>query len=281
MIDFDWGSLEDHVDADGNFNPPTVAKPSRFAKTQQFPCSACGGSGKYRGVRLHQPSSECFACGGKGFFLTSEADRAKKRTQRAEGKQRKLATARAAFDEANPGLIQFLIGAAGWSEFARDMVDALDKYGSLTEGQAGAVRKMKATCEAKRAERAVERAAGGREIDLGPIRAMFEAALASGKKLPVYRAAGLVINRAPDHGKNPGALYVKDQESGDYLGKILGTVYSGKPAPGLEAIAADPRAEAVKWGRETGRCSCCGLELTNKESIELGIGPICITKWGL
>jgi hypothetical protein len=143
-----------------------------------------------------------------------------------------------------------------------------------------AARKMMATVEAKRTERAAEREATTQTVDLTPIRTMFESARESGYKLPIYRAAGLIINRAPDHGKNPGALYVKT-EDGDYLGKILGTEYRGRPAPALQAIAADPRGEAVRHGQRTGTCSCCGRTLTDGKSIEAGIGPICASKWGL
>jgi hypothetical protein len=35
------------------------------------------------------------------------------------------------------------------------------------------------------------------------------------------------------------------------------------------------------YGKMTSTCSCCGLPLTNKKSIELGIGPICLEKYGL
>ena len=52
-------------------------------------------------------------------------------------------------------------------------------------------------------------------------------------------------------------------------------------APALAAIAADPRGEAVRHGQRTGRCSCCGRELTKHASIDLGLGPICAAKWGL
>ena len=139
---------------------------------------------------------------------------------------------------------------------------------------------MKAKVEASRAARETERGAAKQAVDLSPIRAMFEKARETGHKEPTYRAAGLVISRAPDHGRNPGALYVKT-ENDDYLGKILGTEYTGKPAPALAAIAADPRGEAVRYGKRTGRCSCCGAELSNPKSIAAGIGPICATKWGL
>lgn len=44
---------------------------------------------------------------------------------------------------------------------------------------------------------------------------------------------------------------------------------------------ADVKLAVESYGRETGRCGCCGLKLTNKKSIELGIGPICIEKYAL
>ena len=42
----------------------------------------------------------------------------------------------------------------------------------------------------------------------------------------------------------------------------------------------DPLAAAVAYGKRTGRCCCCGLELTHKDSIDLGIDPICRDKFG-
>jgi hypothetical protein len=103
---------------------------------------------------------------------------------------------------------------------------------------------MATKCAERQAQRAAERQSGNAEIDLTPIRTMFETARGNGHKKPIYRAAGLIISRAPDHGRNPGALYVTD-EADNYLGKILGTQYTGKPAPALTAIAADPRGEAI------------------------------------
>ena len=52
-------------------------------------------------------------------------------------------------------------------------------------------------------------------------------------------------------------------------------------AEGFIDAATDPLAAAIAYGRETGSCSCCGRELTNKVSIDLGIRPICREKWGL
>ena len=48
----------------------------------------------------------------------------------------------------------------------------------------------------------------------------------------------------------------------------------------LENVAEDPMKAAKLHGMETGSCACCGKKLTNKESIRLGIGPICIQKFG-
>lgn len=37
--------------------------------------------------------------------------------------------------------------------------------------------------------------------------------------------------------------------------------------------------DAKQFGRISGRCMVCGRELTNPESIEAGIGPVCAGKW--
>jgi len=274
MLDLDWTDLESHVTADGVFNPPAKRSAGIDAKVVKFPCQKCFGSGQFRGM------GKCFACGGKGHFLTSERDRANARQGAATRKATKLNDAREVFEAQNPGVAAFLASAAKWSTFAAELTGKLAQYGALTDGQLRAVRSMQSKCAAREEARATERKAGAATIDLAPIRAMFDAAVKNGKREPIYRAAGLVISAAKPNSANPGALYVKTVE-GEYLGKLLGTAYQGKPAPALATIAADPRAEAVKFGKATGRCSCCGATLTNGKSIELGIGPICAEKWGL
>jgi DnaJ-class molecular chaperone len=104
MDDFKWDELETDVTPGGTFAPPTARPAGKHAKTERFPCGQCGGSGRYRGVRVHQPATECFACGGKGYFMTSEADRQKARAGRAASKARKLETAVVSFADANPGV---------------------------------------------------------------------------------------------------------------------------------------------------------------------------------
>ena len=41
----------------------------------------------------------------------------------------------------------------------------------------------------------------------------------------------------------------------------------------------DIKESMAATGRATGICQCCGRELTNAESITLGIGPICLTNY--
>jgi hypothetical protein len=48
----------------------------------------------------------------------------------------------------------------------------------------------------------------------------------------------------------------------------------------LEVIKADPKAASILYGLKLGACGVCGRTLTNQESRELGIGPICIKKMG-
>ena len=152
--------------------------------------------------------------------------------------------------------------------------------------------------EATKARRAAERAEAETKVgSLAPIKAMFDAAFAAGHRRPVYRAEGLVLSRAGDFSRNPGAIYVKSDDDGAYLGKVVDGVYKpvlpGRPfvakvresadqvAEALAVIAADPKAAAIRFGQKSGNCACCGRALTAKDSVELGIGPICASKWGL
>jgi DnaJ-class molecular chaperone len=64
----------------------------KFAKTEKFPCGNCNGSGLYQRVRIHEEREHCFACNGKGYFLTSAADRAAARGKRILKKEDRKST---------------------------------------------------------------------------------------------------------------------------------------------------------------------------------------------
>ena len=247
-------------------------------------CFECNGSGFYQGVRLHQQKEHCFACKGKGYFMTSRAHRERARAKAAERKEAKAKAAVDAYREAHPGLIEGLEAVSHWNAMAHSLLDALRKYGSLTDKQVSAARSMLAKIAERKAEREAERAARTREVDTGLIEKMFEAAREAGLKRPRFTADGLTISRAPDTGRNAGSLYVKLGH--EYAGKITGgrfypTSGHAEIADRVAAIAADPLGAARLHGQKTGACSCCGRELTDDQSIAAGIGPVCAEKWGL
>jgi hypothetical protein len=121
-------------------------------------------------------------------------------------------------------------------------------------------------------------------INVEKIEHAFEAAISNGLKWPKLRLDSFVFSPAPDSGKNAGSIYVK--EDGEYLGKITnGKFYAVRTCDGerkdrVVKAAADPEASAVAYGKRTGECSCCGRTLTDPESVERGIGPICADKYG-
>ena len=49
----------------------------------------------------------------------------------------------------------------------------------------------------------------------------------------------------------------------------------------IEQVNSDVDGALVSYGKLTSSCGCCGLPLTNAESIARGIGPICLDKYGL
>ena len=181
------------------------------------------------------------------------------------------------FAEEHPEMWKDLCAAR--SEFTASLHASLHRWGTLTQNQINAWYRGW--------EKRQAAVAKGGEADLSRIREMFDTATASGFKKPCYRAEGLKITLAPATGRNAGALYVVEIEDDAYQGKVDGVTFKavreakGDTLSRLQVIAKNPMEAAVRYGRQTGRCSCCGRELTNQVSIDAGIGPICAQKWGL
>lgn len=278
----DFSDLED-LTPDGKIKGATKA-PTKHTK-RRFECTSCGGTGKWRAGRAnYRGNDKCNACQGQGFFVTSPAERQRRSERRVNRKAETLATGQAANATHGDGfLLTWLTEIATWNEFAASMMEQHGKGRAWSEKQVAACRRMYTKMEEKKAARA-KQDEDRPAVDLGPIKVMFDAAVDSGYKAPKYRAEGLIISRAKDSSANPGALYVKT-EGDEYMGKVLDGVFkpagSGEAAIGaLLAIAADPEGAAVAYGRRTGRCACCGRELTKHESIDRGIGPVCAERWG-
>jgi hypothetical protein len=277
--DFDLGSYLDDLGGSDEL-PPAV----KSTNTEKYPCEHCNGTGNWIGGRNHNGERKCFACKGAGYFKTSTYDRKKARSQRKTSQARKLTEAQEDFAEAHPDLIDTLRSYVSWNEFAGSLVGQFEQRGSLSDNQVASATAMIAKTNASRAAREEAQANTSVEVDLAPIKQMFEKVHQAGYRKPVYRADGITITRAPDHGRNAGALYVKTAE-GDYAGKIIDNRFRPTASAdddlkaALLKVAADPQAAAVDYGKRSGQCACCGRALTNALSVELGIGPICRDNW--
>ena len=78
----------------------------------------------------------------------------------------------------------------------------------------------------------------------------------------------------PTSGKWSGYTFVKEQAS-DELHPVRSAERRVRIA---EAIAQDPEEAMLTYGRELGKCGHCGRTLTDQESREVGIGPVCRRK---
>jgi len=254
-----------------------------------FPCESCQGTGRYRGVRVHQAATECFACKGRGFHYKSRADRMATRAKRLDTTLKNIAKKNALFHEQNPGLIEGLRAMTSWNDFAASLVAQFDEKGGLSDKQIAAGQGQIDKAAARDAERAAAKVASvvnAPVVDMSKIWAMFNTAKSNGLNKLAFVAADLRISPAKSTSANAGCLYV--QRKGDYQGKITEAgkflaVREASPdtAALLMEIAVNPSQAARDYGKRTGRCCCCDRELTDPVSIANGIGPICATKWGL
>lgn len=262
--------------------------PTRNAPVQEkFPCGQCAGTGKWSGGVNRHGNSDCLACKGRGFFTTSPKFRAEQRAKvmaKKDAAAEELRREIKAFAEGNPDMWKDLCQRR--TEFTASLHDQLMRKGSLSVNQIAAWNRGWEKLQAARAARNAEATAKSGIANLDAIRAMFDAAIASGYKKPIYRAEGLKIKMASAFGRNAGALDVIEIEDDAYQGKIEGVTFKARreakadTLARLQAIAADPKGVAILYGQRTGTCSCCGRELKKHASIDAGIGPICAQKWG-
>lgn len=253
-------------------------------------CRKCGGSGRYAGPS--QYGRECFACHGtgKGLSLKPTAVKARERTaQKKANRALSIAQQAAAFREANADIVAWIAQNPRY-DFAQNMAANIVRYGNLTNSQQIVIRRNIASSAERQAAYAAERQARAVNVaGLGftKLLACFEAAKLSGLKNPTLSFERVCFKYAK---KYPGSLYVTAD-------KGYGSTFYGRIEPDgkfdprrdtppsvielVKAIGADPFGQAVAHGKRTGNCCCCGRELTNPESLDLGIGPICRDRWGM
>ena len=283
MVSFD--------DLEGDLNEGGTRAPKAGAVEWTNPCPKCRGTGQFRGYSGRVVGA-CHMCKGSGklTFKTSPEQRQRAAASRAKGQATKAANkAQQLVDwcTSHTAEHEWMVQASARGfGFATTMLEKLAEWGSLTDGQLAAVQK----CMTQDAERAVAQEAKrevGRGVDVSRIAELFATARGNALKKPVLRVGELELALASERGKNPGAIYVRRPADDTYLGKIVEGVYEASFKAGaadietLKATAANPLELAIAYGRRTGNCACCGRTLTNKESVELGIGPICRSKWGM
>jgi hypothetical protein len=250
------------------------------------PCSKCRGQG-YIGAYAFREAGKCYQCDGKGVltFKTPKAVRDANKIKSQARKEKKLADNLTAFEAANPVIRDWWTGST--FPFAVSLRENVQKFGDLTPGQlTAALRCAEKFSEAKSAKE-TQRAANEKAapvVSISSVTASFERARQKGVQKPKMRLLGngqkLTFSRAPDTGKNAGAVYVKDNE-GVYLGKITAGKFlksydcSSDGEKAVVAACADPEQAAIAFGKEFGICSICSRTLTDPDSIERGIGPIC------
>lgn len=254
--------------------PPASYKPG-FTES----CPACRGSGKFVSYS-GRIVGDCFKCKGKGSktFKSSPQARQANRQKIADKKADRIE----AFKTEYASEYEWIVNNVSWNSFAISMNESLAKYGSLTDGQIGAIRKCILKAEARQAEKQA-RIENAPTLDITPITEAFAKASAKLSK-PVLRLDRFVISHASAMGKNPGALYVKEGDL--YLGKIQNGKFFATRACNETTVndvlvaCSAPKDATIRYGRLTGRCGCCGRTLENAESIARGIGPICAEKYG-
>lgn len=288
---------------------PSAAELAKMPKSKRFekreptdraetlysePCGACKGQGVFV-TYTGRLGGRCFRCDGKGVltFKTPKAKRDANKIKSAERRERTKTENLASFEAEYPQI------AAWWTdstfEFAISLRESVQKYGSLTPGQLTAalkcVAKFGAQADAKRVAEAA-REAGAKLVDISPIAEAFERARRKGLRHPKMYLLGndtrLVFSRAPDTGKNAGAIYVKangGDEAGTYLGKVQhGKFFSSREctptlSSDVEAACADPENAAIAYGKKFGICACCHRDLSDPVSVARGIGPVCATNF--
>lgn len=252
-----------------------------------FKCDSCNGSGRFiRGFNNPRDYGPCNKCKGTGKLKTDPETRAKRKKARIDKKKAAMGD----YVAAHVQEFAWVAAAQCRFDFARSMAEALKQHGSWTEGQLAAIRKCMARDEERKKEREATQAAApvitGEGFDR--MLATFAQAKQSGLKWPKLRIGEFTFALAGERSKYAGkALFVKHAEH-DYQGRIdlEGRWFPSRECgpdqdKAIRTICSDPLAAAVLHGKQTGRCACCGLELTNEESVRLGIGPICREKWGL
>jgi len=175
--------------------------------------------------------------------------------------------------KSNAPEIKWIIANAKSSVFAASLDARLLRTGELSDAMIAAVR------------RSLVAPADAVDVgDVSRVQIAFDHAKESGLKHPKMYLGAFLLKPAKATGKNPNSIYVT--QAGEYLGKVADGKFHATRACTTEQtkaiveVCSDPEKAAKAFGQETGRCSCCGRELTDPVSIANAIGPVCAERFG-
>lgn len=270
-------------------------------------CPKCGGSGRFTSY-TGRVLGECFACKGAGkkVFKTSAPAREKAREQAAARKADRVAADLQAFEAAHPAVMAWLKAETAKSQpfaFAVSMVEAIVKFGSLTDNQLAACERLVAKAAARTAERAAQqaaRAADAPAVDVARIEQAFATAIAKARRpgqqgvmvkplrLTSSAATGALsvkVRPGSEGSQWEGMLFVKTLDDRK-LGHVKGGRFHARrectpaEAAAVVEVCGDPQAAVLAYAKAFSSCGICGRGLLNDVSIARGIGPICAEKFG-
>jgi hypothetical protein len=286
----DFGLVEETGRAPLKGDLPLLSK--AIAPMYSEKCPACRGTGRFTSYGGRTVGS-CFKCKGTGtlVFKMSPEKRQAARSYATKAKEVKLVAVKSSadqFKDQHPAEMQWL-AAHSTNSFAQSLSEQLNKRGSLSEKQVAAITNAIARDAERQAAYAAEKvkvAENAPTVSIAKIEESFLHAKDKGIKRPKLRLDTFKFSLAPDTGKNAGSIYVIDRDSDQYLGKVTDGKFlrvrdcNDEQEARIVEVCTDPKAAAVAYGKRYGSCSCCGKELTNHASIDLGIGPICAGKYG-
>lgn len=253
------------------------------APVDEKPCLRCCGTGQIRYGYVNITHYPCSLCKGTGKIT----DQRVKRVAAAKKAARTLETNRYSrqkdFSAKHPKEWAWLNEQnERGNTFAQSLYEQVQSPRGLSEKQFACItRSLEKMAEAK-----VDRAASAPDLGAEAMKMIqvFQKAKENGYKKPKIRTELFNFSLAPAGGANAGWVYVTNSET-TYIGKInpegkfVGYKTPAETLSALIEVCKDPLEASIKYGRRTGNCSCCGRALDNKESVELGIGPICRSKF--
>jgi hypothetical protein len=214
----------------------------------------------------------------------------------AVGAARRADAARTAWlaaDATRAEVIKFVEAkaASGRSGFFSSICTAMNTYGSLTEKQEAAVRKIMADNAAP----ATARPATAQIGDMAGLYAIFQNATRNLKRPAIVAQSPVGEIRLSVAGANarvPGSINVAEKGpfgEAVWYGRIMqdGSYVAGRDGNRpelveyLKAFAANPAKMAAEHGHKTGACCFCNRPLTDARSTSVGYGPICAGHYGL